>query len=253
MQQQLYESQEEVLLAKMAADAHLHLDLFEDPEATVRAARNSGIGILVSAGSDWKSNIRNAELAHDGVYAVVGIDPEFALEDEIEVLERLEGLVKGNSNIVGIGEIGLDYKKAADADQKERQKRFFERQLEIAQALDLPVVIHARKALGDVFEILPSYKTRAMFHYFEGGREEALAAEKLGAIISVPPIESKKRIAAVRAVGIGSVVAETDAPVAGKTPTDVLKSIAMIAAATGVTYEEAVAITTENLMRFFRI
>jgi len=251
MQQQVYEAQE-YATEGMAADAHLHLDLFEDPEATVKAAREAGVGILVSAGSNYESNKKNAKIANGGIYAVVGIDPEFALTEDAGVLEKLEDIITNNSNIIGIGEIGLDYKKAVDDLQRNRQKMFFERQLEIAQKMDLPVVVHSRNSFDDVIEIIRSYKVRVMFHYFEGGKDDAALAEKFG-IISVPPFDSKKRRAAIKAVGIGSIVAETDSPVVGKTPSDVFKSIAIIAAARGISYEEAIARTTENLRNFFRI
>ena len=65
----------------MYADAHCHLEMFDDPEGTVAMAKGSGVGMIITAGSDARSNVRILELAKDGVYGVVGICPEFAERD----------------------------------------------------------------------------------------------------------------------------------------------------------------------------
>ncbi|MEM3228069.1 MAG: TatD family hydrolase [Candidatus Micrarchaeaceae archaeon] len=237
-----------------ATDAHCHLNLFEDNAEIVKASAKAGVGTIITAGSDLKSNFDNAKIAEGMVFAVVGIDPEFALVEDYRSLEAIEKLLKSGNHIVGVGEIGLDYKKATSELQKERQQSFFKRQLEMAKDFDLPVVVHSRDALDEVLDTLERFDIKkAMLHYFEGGPEQAVKAASKGYLISVPPLASRKRDRAIRNISLERIVAETDSPVVGKTPADVLISIRNIAEAKGIGFGEVVSATTSNAKEFFYI
>lgn len=234
------------------ADAHCHLDLFPDPNAVVAEARKAGVGIIITAGSDAESNVRMLELAKGGVYGVAGICPDAAVDGFGRVDELVE-LIKMNRNIVGIGEIGLDA-TILERVPMEKQVEVFERQIGIAKEMELPVVVHARKAIDKVMEILEEKGVeRALFHYFEGGESEARIAEKRGWLVSIPPFESGKRRRVIKEIELSSIVAETDSPAVGKSPADVVEVIARIAEIKGIGTDEAGERITKTIKEYFYI
>ncbi|HUB92408.1 MAG TPA: TatD family hydrolase [Candidatus Saccharimonadales bacterium] len=234
------------------ADAHCHLDLFPDPLRVVEESRKLGVGIIITAGAGAASNLRMLELARGSVYGVAGISPDFVGKDSGQI-EELPEIVKMNRNIIGIGEIGLDSVKVRDT-PLERQAEAFEKQIDIAKAMELPVVVHARGALKRVMEILESREVeRAVFHYFEGGVDEAKAAEKNGWLVSIPPIESGRRKRVIKELDLSSIVAETDSPAVGKSPADVVKVVAKIAELKGVSPDEAGERMTKTIKEYFYI
>ena len=234
------------------SDAHCHLDLFSDPERVASEARKGNVGIIITAGSNAESNLMNFRLAKGGVYGVVGLSPDFASSDSAQI-EHLAGFLKTNRNIIGIGEIGLDATIISEVEM-DAQIRAFEAQLDLAVDLHVPVVVHARKMIGEVIRILKEKSIEnAVFHYFEGGEEEARTVEREGWLVSVPPVDSSRRRRALREIGIESIVAETDSPAVGKTPLDVIKVVSDIAVLKGVSTEEAGAETTKTIKEYFYI
>ena len=237
------------------ADAHCHLDLIQDP-SVISDAITAGVRTMVTNGVDTKSNVRAVELS-DGrhIFAALGIDPEHAINISGEELEFNIGMIKSNAKrIVAIGEIGLDYKKAADLKAMERQRAIFEGFLDLAESLNLPVCIHSRNALDDVLSITGERKSsKVQIHFFEGNVQQAKEIERRGYMISVPPLDSGKRTKAIKEIAIDNIMAESDAPVAGSTPLAVRKSVEMIAAAKGMSFESAAEAVTLNTKRFFNL
>jgi TatD DNase family protein len=235
------------------ADAHCHLNLFNDAKKVMMDSRDMGVSTIITAGGCRKDNRENAELASiDGIFAVVGVSPDFSSSDSAEV-ETLEKLVKSSRKIVGIGEIGIDV-KVAKGNGLELQEEVFARQVRIAKDMGLPVVLHSRGALDKVMGVLDRECMRgAMFHFFEGDAKQAVDIAAKGHFISIPPAETGKRKKVIKAVGLDSIVVETDSPIVGKTPTDVIKVCEMIALIKGVGVEDVAARTTENIRRLFFI
>lgn len=234
------------------SDAHCHLDLFSDPDKVASEARRGNVGIIITAGSNAESNLKNFGLAKNGVYGVVGICPDFASSDFSQI-EQLGGFLKANRNIIGIGEIGLDATVISHVSMDDQIKAF-EAQLDLAADMHVPVVVHARKMIGEVMRILREKDIEnVVFHYFEGGEEEARQVEKEGWLVSVPPVDSSRRRRALREIGIESIVAETDSPAVGKTPLDVIKVVSDIAVLKGVSTEEAGAEITKTIKEYFYI
>jgi TatD DNase family protein len=232
-------------------DAHCHLDLFPDPLKEVEDARKAGVGIIITAGNDAKSNVKMLELAKGFVYGVAGIGPDCSAADSRQIDELAE-LIKMNRNMIGIGEIGLDY--VTGKAPLEKQMEAFEKQLWIAKEMELPVVIHARKALARVMQILEEKEIeKAVFHYFEGNEEEAKAAEKMGWLVSIPPIESSRMKRVIKELDLSTIVAETDSPAVGKSPSDVIKVVEKIAELKGITPDEAGERITNTIKEYFYI
>ncbi len=235
------------------SDAHCHLTLFEHPEAVISESVGYGITTMIASGGSAKDNADVAAIAKGrNVFGVVGISPDFIKDWNGK--EAIASIIRSNKNIVGIGEVGLDFKITADPEEIALQKKVFGQQVELSAEMDVPLAVHSRFAMREVMEILKSHSAaHVMFHFFEGNADDALQAEKAGYLISVPPTESKKRSKAIAVVGMGSILAETDSPVVGKTPMDVEKSIGIIAKARGASASEVAAATTKNLKEFFYI
>ncbi len=234
------------------SDAHFHLDLFDNPATVVADARKAGIGIMITAGSDAASNLRMLELCREDVYGVAGISPDFSSADFSRIGELAE-LVKMNRNIVGFGEIGLDA-TAIEKAGMEKQRAAFVMQLDIARELGVPVVVHARRALGAAMEILEKEEMeRVVFHYFEGDEKEARIIERRGWLISVPPVESSRRKRAIKEVELDSLVVESDSPAVGRSPADVLFALERIALLKGISTDEVGERVTKTIKEYFYI
>jgi TatD DNase family protein len=129
-------------------------------------------------------------------------------------MQRIEELA-GGSRVVAIGEIGLDYHY--DIIDKEVQAKFFEAQLELAEKLSLPVVIHTRDAMGDTLEILSRHpNVRGVMHSFSGSAEVALELTKKGWYISFSgPVTYKNAVKVKEAAAVvpaDRILIETDCP-----------------------------------------
>ena len=123
--------------------------------------------------------------------------------------------------IVALGEIGLDYYWRQD--NKERQKQFFEAQLDIAEEYDIPVIIHDREAHGDCFEtLIKRPKIRGVFHCYSGSPEMAKDLVRRGWYISFTGVITYKNAPVVQAsamaVPIDRILVETDAPYLAPVP-----------------------------------
>jgi TatD DNase family protein len=233
------------------ADAHCHLDMVSASE--VVAAINASVKTMITNGVDIKSDMAAMKMA-DGrnVFAMLGIDPEHAILVQPDELETVIGLIKGSfgPGIVGIGEIGLDGKVA----NMEWQKTVFRRLLDLANELKVPVSIHSREALDEVITILEEKAVKkAHIHFFEGSIEQAKRVERLGYMISIPPLESARRRKVIKEVSIDNIMVESDAPAAVKSPIEVHKAVEMIAEEKRITFEQAAHAVVANTKKFFGI
>ncbi len=233
------------------ADAHCHLDLFDNPGIAISDARMGGIRFMITAGGNRLSSMSAISMADgDSVFAVIGVDPQGAEKDS-NFVEELERLVKSNTAVVGIGEIGLDYKIDVD---RGLQRQVFEEQIEIAKSLDMPIVVHSRQALDDAMAIVKEHMVKkAMFHYFEGDENQAVSLAESGYLISIPPFETSRRRRVINAISVGSIVVETDSPVVGRSPIDVIKTAEWIAQIKGMAFADVAHRTTENVKKLFSI
>lgn len=206
------------------------------------------------------------------MYAAIGIHPEDCrdLPDEPdEAVRKIRDLLdtpekRKENKIVALGEIGLDY--YWEPYDKQKQARYFEAQLALAEALDLPVIIHDREAHGDCFEtVLRHTMVRGVFHSFSGSAEMARELTRRGWYISFSGVLTFKNARKVREVAATvpreQMLIETDAPYLSPEPfrgkinhsgrmAFTAKALAELC---GMTYEEAVRQTAENARRLFEI
>ncbi|MGZ8708201.1 MAG: TatD family hydrolase [Gaiellaceae bacterium] len=195
-------------------DTHAHLDAFEDADGAIERARTAGVARIVTVGTGIDSCRAVLELAaaNDGVYAALGIDPHQAGTAEAARVPELRQLLAG-SNVVAVGETGLDYHYGRDT--RVEQRSLFEAHLELAREFELPVVIHTRAANADTEAILRGHEGTVVMHCFS--EPELLdAVFERGWYVSFAgnvtyPKAQDLREAATR-VSANRLLAETDSP-----------------------------------------
>ncbi|KDR94254.1 TatD DNase family protein [Peptoclostridium litorale DSM 5388] len=254
----------------MLFDTHAHItdEKFDsDRQEILKAIEESKVEYVVNPAVDIPSSVQAIKLAKENsfVYAAVGVHPHEAKDFDEDSIDVLRELAK-SQKVVAIGEIGLDY--YYDFSPRDIQKKFFRMQIELANELNLPIIVHDRDAHADTMEIIKKFKkaeTGCVLHCYSGSAEMAMEYVKMGCYISIAgPVtfkNNKKGEAVVREVPIERLLIETDSPYLtphpyrGKRndPTKVEYVADKIAQIKGMSYEKACDITTENAKNFFGI
>lgn len=254
-------------------DSHAHLDdekFEEDRESLIYEIKEEGITKLISAGYSLEASRKAKELAenYDFIYATSGISPNDIPQTEKELwimLEEIKEIAKQSKKIVAIGEIGLDY--YWNQENKELQKLAFIKQIELANELKLPIVIHTREAVMDTIEILKQNEVilKGVFHCCPLNRELVKEALKLGFYISFAgPVtfkNSKNANEIISMVPNERMLIETDSPYLSPEPlrgkrndSRNVKYIAQkIADVKKIELEEVARITYQNAEKVFHI
>lgn len=253
----------------MFYDTHAHFDdkAFDaDRDELLTEIHRQGITLVNNIGCDLESSRASVKLAeqYSFIYAVVGHWPGHTAGMTEKILEQYREMSK-HPKVVAIGEIGLDYHY--EDTPRETQQYWFDRQLALADAVDLPVVVHEREAHGDGLEIVRKWadKVPGVFHCFSGSAEMAKEIVKLGWYVSFTGVvtfkNARRALEAVEAVPMDRIMIETDCPYMAPTPYRgkrnhsgyVPKVAEKIAEVKGLSTEEVAKITMENGKRFFRI
>lgn len=169
----------------MYYDIHCHLDSYPDAEPVVRRAREAGVGLILTNGTNPAENRAALGLADRfaEVEAALGLYPNEALKlSDEEVAAELEWI--GRQRPRAIGEIGLDYHH--DDSRKERMRAVFTDSLSVAERIGRPVLVHSRKAEAEVIDILGSADVTADLHCFGGSLKLARRAADSGCYFSIP-------------------------------------------------------------------
>ena len=208
----------------------------DDWREVVERAVAAGVKKIIVVGADWESSQRAVELAqeHPALWAAVGIHPHHAkavTSDQLSVISKQLKELAQSPKVVAIGEIGLDYHVYKNSKypstpsislgtsalrikniDKELQEQLFEAQMEIAQELNKPVIIHSREAGEEVLEIARGI--RGVFHCFGGSKkylkkilEAGFYVGFTGQITYVPD-----RASVARKVPLDRLLIETDCP-----------------------------------------
>lgn len=204
----------------MAIDTHAHIfdaQFDEDRIDVINRLIEAKIKKAVVVGFSKETNVLALNLAkeHAFLYPTAGLHPSEANEiTESDILD-LEKFINDNK-VYAIGECGLDYYWVND--NKEKQKWLFTEQIKLAIKYDLPLIIHCRDAVGDVYEILKAYKGKLRFvmHCYSGSSEMAVEFVKLGGMISLGgPVTFKNAKApkeVAKIVPLDRLLIETDCP-----------------------------------------
>jgi TatD DNase family protein len=200
-------------------DSHCHLDGPEfdaDREAVIGRARAAGVAGQLIPAIDLASCDAIADLCarHDDLHPAWGLHPMLLENHRPEHLPALRALAEAHRP-AAIGECGLDF--YIEGLDPEEQRRYFRGQLELARELDLPVVVHARRAVEEVTATLRKVGgLRGVVHSFSGSPEQARQLFDLGFHLGFGgPVtyERAKRIhSVVRSMPLPFLLLETDAP-----------------------------------------
>ena len=208
----------------MYIDTHTHLDdaAFEEDRADlIKELKRSGIDYIIDPGCDIQSTEKSRKIAseNDFIYFAAGIHPENLEGLQNGWISEISRLAQG-SKCVAIGEIGLDY--YWDKSRIEMQKQVFVEQLELANDLNKPVIIHDREAHGDCFEIIKRFNTRGVFHCFSGSVELSKELLKRGWYLGFDgPItykNARKTIEVLEECPLDRILLETDSPYLSPVP-----------------------------------
>ena len=259
----------------MFVDSHAHIDGEEfdaDRDDVVARARAAGVRAILNVGTgdphggNFERAVSVAE-AYEGVYAAAGVHPHDArLYDDAAERRLLEAL-RGSRRVVALGEIGLDYHY--DNSPREAQREVFARQLRLARAEGLPVIIHSREADEETAEILTrelaGSGTVGVLHCFGGGPALAEVALGLGFYVSFAGNVTFKKAETLREVAagvpLGRLLVETDCPYLAPVPQRgrrnepafVVETARFLAGLRGVSHEELGRVTSENFSRLFGV
>lgn len=248
----------------MFIDTHFHLSKedYNDIDSIVKNAKNNELLYLIISGCDRESIIEGIDYTtkYNNVYMTIGFHPEVCDKVDDNDLKWLEEIINKYNKIIGIGEIGLDYHYSKD--NKVKQLELFEKQLVLAQKLNIPVVIHSRDAFKDTYDMLKKYQNRGIIHCFTSNIENARAFISLGYYLGIGGVLTFKNShlkEVISKVDINNIVLETDSPYLSPEPyrgkINEPKNIPIIAKRIAdiknMNIEEVGRTTTSSVLRLF--
>lgn len=245
-------------------DTHCHISLTDDIDSMVMDAEKNNVLKFIMSGCDAKSIRDGLEIIYryPTIYMTAGFHPDEADNVTDKDLEDLEKIIITNKKIIGIGEIGLDYYH--NDMNKEKQKEIFIKQIELAEKYDLPIVIHSRESIQDVYDILKEHHARGVIHCFSGSLEMAKLFIDLGFYLGIGGVltfKNSKLKEVVQELSLDNIVLETDSPYLAPEPyrghTNYPQNIKIIAQALRkikeVTLDEVSEKTTNNVHKIYNL
>lgn len=271
-------------------DTHTHVNFQAykaDADEVIERALDAGVW-MINAGTKFETSRAAVELADqysDGVYAAVALHPIHLFEHYVDLDEEAQGfhtrgeefdleifkdLATRSTKVVAIGEFGLDYYRLPEnvnpAEVKKVQREVMLKHLELARAVDKPVMIHCRDAYDELAVLLKEYYDGpGEIHCFTGTAEQALSFANMGFYIALNGIitfdKTGRSEEVVKNLPLEATILETDAPYLAPLPfrgqrnePAYLKHVAeKIAERKGLDYDEVAAVTTANARKLFRI
>lgn len=214
---------------KMIFETHGHYDdeqFDEDRERLIAEFLEKDIDKVMNVGADMQSSRNSVELAgkYPHFYAAVGVHPSEVGDLTEDDMQALKQMTLENPKVKAIGEIGLDYHFDDDS-PRDVQKKWFIRQLELAQELGMPIIIHSRDAASDTMEILKDMdggRNGGVIHCYSYSREQAREYIKMGFHIGVGGVvtfkNSRRLQEVVEDIPLEKIVLETDSPYMAPVP-----------------------------------
>lgn len=207
----------------MYIDTHCHLSKedYQDIDKVINNAKKAAVNKIIISGCDKKSIKESIEIIekYSNVYLSLGYHPSEADLIEEKDLDELKKIIKNTNKIVALGEIGLDYHW--NKQNKEKQIWLFEKMLDIARELKLPVVIHSRDAFQDTYDILKKSQCKGVIHCFSGNIENAKMYISIGFSLGIGGVltfQNSKLKDVIKDISIDKIVSETDSPYLAPVP-----------------------------------
>ena len=250
----------------MIFDSHAHYDAEQfdaDRDEVLTALPAQGVCGVVQCATDPASIKKSLELAEAYPYirVAVGIHPEFVSSATPQWLEAVRSAA-AHPMVCAIGEIGLDYYWEENA-PREVQLDWCRKQIELAQELDLPVILHDREAHEDTLNLIREYRPKGVVHCFSGSAEMARQITDLGLYIGLGGAatfkNARKPIEVAESVPLDRLLLETDAPYMAPVPfrgkrcdsSLIAHTAARIAEVRGIEVDALLDATRANANRLF--
>ena len=191
---------------------------FPNPEQIINDALQSEVTCILT-GTDPKENRQiDTFINNHQAYGTVGIHPHNADSTRDKDYLEIENIAKTNNKIVAIGECGLDFDRMFST--KENQIKCFEKQIEIAETLNMPLFLHERNAVEDFIKVLSHHREickKSIVHCFTGNTETLKKYLSMGCYIGITGWICDSRRAkdlrqAVRYIPLDRIMIETDSP-----------------------------------------
>ena len=212
----------------MLIDSHCHInseELRPNARAVINRAREEGVRKMIIIGCNFEDSCEAVALSEDfsqfGLYASIGIHPHEA-KNYAKIPDEFSRLIQ-SENVVAYGEIGLDYHY--DNSPRPDQQRMFESQLDFAEDVNKPVILHIREAMSDAMEILAGHRgLKLLFHCYSGGLDYLDEILSLGAMcafggaLTWSSSNSEELRDVFKRIPIENVLFETDAPYMSPAP-----------------------------------
>ncbi|HET7065025.1 MAG TPA: TatD family hydrolase [Rudaea sp.] len=249
-------------------DSHSHFDVAEfDADRGEALARARAMGVMhqviPAIGAAGFAKLHDLCRTEAGLYPAYGLHPMFLADHRPEHLDQLASWLQ-RERPVAVGECGLDfYVEGLDAGI---QRMYFRRQLELAREFDLPLVLHARRAVDEVIAMLRGVGSlRGVVHSFSGSVEQAQQLWKMGFFVGLGgPItypRARRLRELVATMPLEFLLLETDSPDqplhghqgARNEPALLAEVCACVAALRDTDPEEIAAATTQNAERLFAL
>lgn len=241
-------------------DAHCHIDFehYDDDREEVIDEAKEKLEFIVNAGSNFENNEEVLKLSReheDFIVPNLGLHPTYT--DSFDELEDLKEQIRGERP-AAVGEIGLDHHHISEKKVRKRQEKVFREMLELAEELNLPVVVHSRDAERKAVNILKEYALpEVMLHCFNGKPELAQEAVEEGMTIGTTTqvLYSNRVQDIVKALNVEDILLETDSPFLYRgernSPVNVVESVEKIAEIKDLDEDEVVKASTENAVSIF--
>ena len=252
----------------MIIDTHAHYDdkaFDEDRDTLLAGMAKAGISRIVNIGSSLDACRRTLELMdkYNFIYGAIGVHPCDSAELTEESLAWIRE-VSSHEKCVAIGEIGLDY--YWDEPDRDIQKKWFIRQMDIAREVKLPIVIHSRDAAKETIDIMTAQRAQeigGVVHCYSYSKELAKTFLDMGFYFGIGGVvtfsNGKKLKEALEYIPMDRIVTETDSPYLAPVPfrgkrndsTKLPYVIEQIATIKGMSQEDVMQICKENAYKLY--
>ena len=254
----------------MIFDSHAHYDdsAFDgDREEVLAGLRAGGVDMVVDVSAELSGIPKVLELArrYDFIYATSGVHPSEVAELNDDNFKVVEEALK-EPKVVAVGEIGLDYHY--DEPEKELQKLWLARQIDLAKVHNMPIIIHSREAAADTMDMVLSENARdagGVVHCFSYEKEMAARYLDLGFYIGIGGVltykNARKLVETAEYVPLERILLETDCPYLAPVPnrgqrndsTMIKYVVARLSEIKHISEEEIIDVTAANARRMYRI
>jgi TatD DNase family protein len=259
----------------MLIDTHCHLnfpDYKNDLDSVIKNSVSAGVEKIICVSSSMADSKRSIEIAGkytNIVYPAIGIHPQQTdpeNHDSVdEQIDQLHDLSK-HFKIYAIGEIGLDF-SLAPPPEKDRDRGsqiyLFEKQMELAKSLDIPIIIHSRKSNDEIIPLLEKHHPKGIWHCYTGGIKRISKVVDLGLYFGIDGNltydEGLQNV--VKEIPLEKIVLETDSPFLSplpnrgqrNTPENIKIICETLAKIKDISFDQTAKITTENAKNIFKI